>query len=100
MFKPFRLDLSTLSRRDQLKLRSAAALVIDQGGQLLYAKEYRGLSCRRLYHQAHGCDGPLDSGLSLDETITIERGCGSAERDTLKLKLGVADASRKYYAWR
>jgi D-alanyl-D-alanine endopeptidase (penicillin-binding protein 7) len=98
LFKAFGTpDLSTLSRQDQLKLRSAAALVIDQeDGQLLYAKNTDAVMPIASITKLMTAIVTLDSGLSLDETITIEREDVDLLKGTRsKLKVGVTLTRRE-----
>jgi len=98
VFKAFATpDLTTLSRQDQLKLRSAAALVIDQeGGQLLYAKNTEAVMPIASITKLMTAMVTLDSGLSLDETITIDREDVDLLKGTRsKLKLGVSLTRRE-----
>ena len=79
------------ARKRLLKLRSAAALVIDQEeGQLLYAKNTDAVMPIASITKLMTAMVVLDSGLPLDELVTIE----AADVDTLKgtrsrLKLGL-----------
>jgi D-alanyl-D-alanine endopeptidase (penicillin-binding protein 7) len=90
-------DWNALSRQDQLNLRSAAALVIDQeDGQLLYAKNTDAVMPIASITKLMTAVVVLDAGLPLDETITIDR----ADMDRLKgsrskLKVGTTLTRRQ-----
>lgn len=84
-------DLDVASRQQALKLRSAAALVLELGeGQLLYAKNTDAVMPIASITKLMTAMVVLDSGLPLDEPITIQ----AADVDTLKgtrsrLKVGM-----------
>jgi D-alanyl-D-alanine endopeptidase (penicillin-binding protein 7) len=90
-------DWAALSRRDQLELRSAAALVIDQeDGQLLYAKNTDAVMPIASITKLMTAVVVLDAGLPLEEPITIDR----ADMDYLKgtrsrLKIGTTLTRRQ-----
>jgi D-alanyl-D-alanine endopeptidase (penicillin-binding protein 7) len=84
-------DIDVAARQRELKLRSAAALVLELGeGQLLYAKNTDAVMPIASITKLMTAMVVLDSGLPLGEPITIE----SADVDTLKgtrsrLKVGM-----------
>jgi len=84
-------DEDVAARQRELKLRSAAALVLELGeGQLLYAKNTDAVMPIASITKLMTAIVVLDSGLPLDEPITIE----PADVDTLKgtrsrLKVGM-----------
>jgi D-alanyl-D-alanine endopeptidase (penicillin-binding protein 7) len=84
-------DIDVAARQRELKLRSAAALVLELGeGQLLYAKNTDAVMPIASITKLMTAIVVLDSGLPLDEPITIE----PADVDTLKgtrsrLKVGM-----------
>ncbi len=84
-------DIDVAVRQRELKLRSAAALVLELGeGQLLYAKNTDAVMPIASITKLMTAIVVLDSGLPLDEPITIE----PADVDTLKgtrsrLKVGM-----------
>jgi D-alanyl-D-alanine endopeptidase (penicillin-binding protein 7) len=84
-------DSEVAARQRDLKLRSAAALVLELGdGQLLYAKNTDAVMPIASITKLMTAMVVLDSGLPLDETINI----GTADTDTLKgtrsrLKVGM-----------
>jgi D-alanyl-D-alanine endopeptidase (penicillin-binding protein 7) len=90
-------DWTALSRQDELELRSAAAVVIDQeDGQLLYAKNTDAVMPIASITKLMTAVVVLDAGLPLDETITIDR----ADMDRLKgsrskLKVGTTLTRRQ-----
>jgi D-alanyl-D-alanine endopeptidase (penicillin-binding protein 7) len=57
---------------DDLDLKSAAALVVDQkSGEALYAKNIDVADAHRFHHQAHDRHGDAGCRLPLDEEIVI-----------------------------
>ena len=84
-------DSDVTARQRELKLRSAAALVLELGdGQLLYAKNTDAVMPIASITKLMTAIVVLDSGLPLDEPIDIE----AADTDTLKgtrsrLKVGM-----------
>jgi serine-type D-Ala-D-Ala endopeptidase (penicillin-binding protein 7) len=90
-------DLDIAARQRGLKLRSAAALVIELGeGQLLYAKNTDAVMPIASITKLMTAMVVLDSGLPLEEPITIE----AADVDTLKgtrsrLKVGMTLTRRE-----
>jgi len=67
-------DLTAAAHQDELELRSAAALVIDQeDGQLLYAKNTDAVMPIASITKLMSAIVVLDAGLPLEETITIDR---------------------------
>jgi D-alanyl-D-alanine endopeptidase (penicillin-binding protein 7) len=67
-------DLAAAAHHDELELRSAAALVIDQeAGQLLYAKNTDAVMPIASITKLMTAIVVLDAGLPLEETITIDR---------------------------
>ena len=84
-------DSDVAARQRDLKLRSAAALVLELGdGQLLYAKNTDAVMPIASITKLMTAIVVLDSGLPLDEPVNIE----AADVDTLKgtrsrLKVGM-----------
>jgi D-alanyl-D-alanine endopeptidase (penicillin-binding protein 7) len=91
LFRTGGAELIPLAGEEALDLKSAAALVVDQeGGQLLYAKNTGAVMPIASITKLMTAMVILDSGLALDERITISR----LDMDTLKgtrsrLRLGV-----------
>jgi D-alanyl-D-alanine endopeptidase (penicillin-binding protein 7) len=90
-------NLAAVARQDELELRSAAALVIDQeDGQLLYAKNTDTVMPIASITKLMTAIVVLDAGLTLEEPISIER----ADMDSIKgtrskLKVGTTLTRRQ-----
>jgi D-alanyl-D-alanine endopeptidase (penicillin-binding protein 7) len=91
LFRAGAAELIPLASEEALDLKSAAAIVVDQeGGQLLYAKNTGAVMPIASITKLMTAMVILDSGLPLEERITISR----LDMDTLKgtrsrLRLGV-----------